>query len=359
MPRLLGRQQCEPMEKADTRPLDSPQLNGSDMQVNYRAPAQVQRIIEKLGRTEDIKFSPDNKRLAVSEFSNNQIAIFDVSFNRSNGELEIILPDAIEISSHQLSHPHGIDFISDDKIIVANRDGGISIFQLPLTSATEKSWELSALEIFGEFEKVETPGSVAVLKKSVNLYDVLICNNYSNSVTRHLLEFKNSFCIIENDIALKKWMDIPDGICISRDNQWLAISNHNTHCVLLYKIDGLTNNSSEPDGILGCVRYPHGLKFTSEGRSILVADAGSPYVHIYGTDDLNWQGVRTPLLSLRTMNDDDFKLGRYNPQEGGPKGIDITNDNSLFVTTNECQPIAFFDLQAVLGQIDGSSLQLA
>ena len=59
------------------------------------------------------------------------------------------------------------------------------------------------------------------------------------------------------------------------------------------------------------------------------------------------------------MNDHDFKLGRYNPQEGGPKGIDITNDNALFVTTNECQPIAFFDLEAVLGQIDGSSLQLA
>ena len=84
---------------------------------------------------------------------------------------------------------------------MANRDGGISIFQLPLMGATEKLWELSALEIFGNFEEVETPGSVAVLKKSGNLYDVLICNNYSNSVTRHLLELNNGFCIIVKAIS--------------------------------------------------------------------------------------------------------------------------------------------------------------
>ena len=87
---------------------------------------------------------------------------------------------------------------------------------------------------------------------------------------------------------------------------------------------------------------------------LLVADAGSPFVHIYRAADLNWRGVRTPLLSVRTLSDEQFALGRHNPQEGGPKGIDVTRDMSLFVTTNECQPIAFFDLQAALRQVHAS-----
>ena len=87
---------------------------------------------------------------------------------------------------------------------------------------------------------------------------------------------------------------------------------------------------------------------------LLVADAGSPFVHIYEAPDLNWRGVRTPLLSVRTLSDEQFAAGRYNPQEGGPKGIDVTRDMSLFVTTNECQPIAFFDLQAALRQVHAS-----
>ena len=49
-----------------------------DMRVAFSAPKHVDDVISRLGRTEDIRFSPDNKRLAVAEFSNNAIAIFDI-----------------------------------------------------------------------------------------------------------------------------------------------------------------------------------------------------------------------------------------------------------------------------------------
>src|SRR5262249_55118138 len=35
--------------------------------------------------------------------------------------------------------------------------------------------------------------------------------------------------------------------------------------------------------------------------------------------DLDWEGVRYPLLSFRAINDEDFLRGRDNPEEGGAK----------------------------------------
>ena len=108
------------------------------------------------------------------------------------------------------------------------------------------------------------------------------------------------------------------------------------------------NEFSDPDGILRGVYYPHGLRFTSDGRFILVADAGAPYVNIYQKDHLDWHGVRYPLLSFRVLNNHDFVRGRHTPEEGGPKGIDIDDATNVIVTTSETQPLAFFDLDAIL-----------
>jgi hypothetical protein len=256
----------------------------------------------------------------------------------------------VEINSEYLNHPHGLDFIDEDNIVTANRDGSILIFQLPL-DRNPKQLELKPLEVFGTFEHVDTPGSVAVFRESSSLFDILICNNYSNVVTKHRIELNNSICVRSSEVIASKWLDIPDGISVSANSNWMAISNHSTHCVLLYKNMQTMDASSEPDGILGCVRYPHGLRFCSNDSVILVADAGSPFVHVYVAGPDEWEGVRTPRLSLKTLSDEEFSSGRYNPQEGGPKGIDVTRDLSLFVTTNECRPLAFFDLQAVLRQV--------
>ena len=48
------------------------------MQLKYTAPEHVRDVIAGLGRTEDVKFSPNNCRLAVACFLSNQIAIFEI-----------------------------------------------------------------------------------------------------------------------------------------------------------------------------------------------------------------------------------------------------------------------------------------
>ena len=149
-------------------------------------------------------------------------------------------------------------------------------------------------------------------------------------------------------MLLKKWLATPDGMCISRDRHWIAISNQKMRGVFLYEYTSFLNALSEPDGILRYVFSPHGVRFTSDGAFIVVADGGAPYVHIYAKNGSSWRGVHNPIKSLRIMNDEDFPRGRSNPHEGGPKGIDVDNAVNVLAVTCESRPLAFFDLKAIL-----------
>ncbi len=320
------------------------QRNHITPQIHYVAPQHVRDRVASLGRTEDIRFSPSSRRLAVAELVRNKIVVFEISVAASQDSKNIALTGVAEILSPYLHSPHGIDFIDDEKILVANRDGEACIFELPLGAMGSN--ELAPLAIIRS-EHVSTPGSVAVIRKEHGLYEALICNNYVNSVTRHLLDLGAGSSIKNGEVLLKKWLDVPDSICVSEDMHWIAISNHNTHAVLLYKNDPSLNESSDPIGILRHINYPHGLRFTSDSRFIIVADAGSPYVNIYERDGSSWRGVRNPTLAFRILGDEDFLRG-HNSREGGAKGLDINSAANVLVTTCESQPLAFFDLAPIL-----------
>ncbi len=320
------------------------QIDDVAARIEYEAPQHVRDVISSLGHTEDVKFSPNNRRLAVAELVKNKIAVFDISVTSSGNSKNITLTSAREISSSYLKLPHGLDFIDDEKILVANRGGQPCVFDL--SSDALGSAEMAPLAVIRS-DKIATPGSVRVRKRQ-GLHEALICNNSGNTVTRHLLDLAAGCSTTNSGVLFKKRLECPDGICLSRAMRWFAVSSHFTHTVLLYENTPTLNESSEPDGILRCSYYPHGLRFTSDGRFILVADADSPYVHIYERDDSGWRGVRNPLSSFRVLNDEDYLRGRYGPGEGGPKGIDINDAMNIFVTTCGEQPLAFFDLPAVL-----------
>ncbi|HET8529791.1 MAG TPA: hypothetical protein VFO08_01475 [Methylomirabilota bacterium] len=135
---------------------------------------------------------------------------------------------------------------------------------------------------------------------------------------------------------------------MSPERRWIAVSNHTTHNVLLYENSPALNADADPDGILRGIYYPHGLRFSADGRHLFVADAGAPYLHIYAQDPDQWSGVRHPVASIRIMEDAVFERGRRNPEEGGPKGLDIDAGSKVLVVTSECQPLAFFDMPALL-----------
>lgn len=320
------------------------------MEIDYRAPQQVTDVISSLGRTEDLKFSPNNKLLAIVGFAKNKITICNINIDKSAGDTEITLTDAFELYSDQLNEPHGVDFLDEETIIVTNRGGNAIFLKLPADKSNGNIFNLAPLEIIRSDETglLHGPSAASIFRIDQKLCEVLICNNYSDQVTRHLVDLTVGCVAKSNQILLKKWLFTPDGVCLSGDGRWIAISNYNRRSVFLYEYTSSLNSSSEPDGILRCVSYPHGVQFTSDGRFLLVADGGAPYVHVYRKINSTWRGVHNPIRSFRVMNDEDFIRGRSNPQEGGPKGIDVDNAMNVFAVTCEHRPLVFFDLKAML-----------
>jgi DNA-binding beta-propeller fold protein YncE len=320
------------------------------LELQYTAPQSVTDAIGSLGRTEDVRFSPNNRRLAVASFHRNRIVVFDIDIASSLGATHVALTGGVELSSPALQWPHGVDFIDDDTLIVTSRRSDVALFKLPAGGRGVPSHEVLPIARWPAdgTTLLNAPGSVAVTHVEEDVCEVLICNNNGHTVTRHLLDCDAGRAIRHSEILLQNYLNIPDGVSVSRDRRWLAVSNHTTHNVLLYENSPALNAAAEPDGILRRVYYPHGLRFSADGRHLFVADAGAPYLHIYAQDPDQWRGVRHPVATVRIMEDAVFERGRHNPEEGGPKGLDIDACSNVLVVTSECQPLAFFDVPALL-----------
>jgi DNA-binding beta-propeller fold protein YncE len=314
------------------------------MEIEYRAPDSVRAVVGSMGRTEDVRFSPGNRRLAIAAFNRGTITVLDVEIAGAR----VSLTGAVEIASPCLEYPHGIDFLDEDTLAVANRKGDLAIFRLPAGAAG--SCALSPVRVLssGNGALLDEPGSVAVAGRDGSVCEILVCNNSGHTVTRHLLDCAAGCAVLDSRVLLGKWINLPDGVCVSADRHWIAVSNHNTHGVLLYAYSPALDRQSRPDGVLRGVYYPHGLRFSADGRYLFVADAGAPFVQVYASEDGDWRGARGPAASVRIMDEATFLRGRSNPQEGGPKGIDIDAGMNVLVATSELQPLAFFDLSAIL-----------
>lgn len=298
-------------------------------------------MISNLGRTEDIRFSPSGRRLALAAFAHSRIAVFDVSFQ---DDRTISLLRAAEITSPVLKDPHGVDFLDEDRIIVANRRGEAPIFRLPPLEETPRAHHVLPLCTIpaDATTGIQTPGSVAAIADAPGRYSLYFCNNYANTVTRHTLHSNGR--VTDSRVLLHRGLETPDGVAVSPDRRWLAISNHDKQSIYMFGSDSSLEPESEPLAILRGLQYPHGLRFTADGRHLVVADAGAPFIHIYPRPEGGWRGTRFPSLSHRVMAEDVYIRGRINPTEGGPKGLDIAPRLSILAITAEHEPLAFFDL---------------
>jgi DNA-binding beta-propeller fold protein YncE len=324
-------------------------LNTGGFGIEFTAPHSVNDLIASLGRTEDVCFSPNNRRLAVAAFMRHRVAIIDIDIASSAAGPRVALTHAVELSSPALSGPHGLDFIDDETLIVANRDGGVGVFKLPVGEIPPRCCEVLPIQTWpvGERSLLQAPGSVAVAGVARDLHEILVCNNSGHSVSRHHMDVQAG-CVVSSEVLMRKWLDIPDGVAISPDRQWIAVSNHSTHDILLYENAPSLDENTDPAGILRGTHYPHGLRFTPDGRHLFVADAGAPHVQVYAENGTGWWGVRHPAATIRIMDEPLFLRGRYNPQEGGPKGLDIDARSDVLVATSQHQPLVFLDVEAVL-----------
>ena len=320
------------------------------LEIQYTAQQSVTDAVGSLGRTEDVRFSPSNRRLAVASFSRNRIVVFDIDIASSSGATQVALTGGVELASSALQWPHGLDFIDDDTLIVTSRGSDVALFKLPPGEKIIQTHEVLPIARWpaNGTTLLDAPGSVAVTRVKEDVGEVLICNNDGHTVSRHLVDRAADGALRKSEVLLNKYLNGPDGVSLSPDQRWIAVSNHTTHNVLLYENSPVLNSDTKPDGILRCIFYPHGLRFSADGHHLFVADAGAPYLHIYAQDPDQWRGVRHPVATVKIMDDAVFQRGRCNPENGGPKGLDIDACSNILVVTSEYQPLAFFDVPLLL-----------
>ena len=112
------------------------------LELQYAAPQSVVDAIGSLGRTEDVRFSPSNRRLAVASFYRNRVVVFDVDIASSSGATQVALTGGVELSSSALQWPHGVDFLDDDTVIVTSRGRDVAFFELPPGNRDVRSLEV-------------------------------------------------------------------------------------------------------------------------------------------------------------------------------------------------------------------------
>lgn len=313
--------------------------------VDVEATPDARAALARLGRTEDIRFSPDNRRLAVAAFFSDAIHVFDIGDGSFLPAASVRLTGAVELRSQALRHPHGVDFLDNDTLVVANRGGAVSVLPIPAT-AGQAIATVAPKRIFARanlLHRVRSPGSVVVLGVRSGVADILVCNNYRHRITRHRFALSAPWTPAISAIALECGLAVPDGIAASPDRSWIAVSNHGTASVHLFDARAGLRRGSEAAGELVGVAWPHGLRFSPDGRRLYVADAGAPLVQVFHSDG-DWRGRREPAEALRVLDDEAFFAGSASAEEGGPKGIDLDATGSILAATCEERPLAFFRL---------------
>jgi hypothetical protein len=196
---------------------------------------------------------------------------------------------------------------------------------------------------------MKSPGSVAVVDKGRFGYQMLVCLNYSKRIAQQkIFTGFGGHRAYRKRIALKRGLAIPDGISVCARSKGIAISNHDEHAIRVFPSYRRIRKNSAPSGRLMGTAFPHGVRFTQDGRGVLAADAGAPLVHYWRDDTAEWRGDHRPTESFKIMDDATFFAGRHNAQEGGPKGLDIHPSGDFLVLTSEQIGFTAYDLSTML-----------
>lgn len=321
--------------------------------VTFKPNSAVAAHIGALGRTEDVVFSPDQTRLAIAGFTENKVLVIEIRIVTENGVESVLSDGCVELRSPDFKRPHGLSWIDDATLVVANREGDVVIVPVHATGSTGETVEVKPfLRLSDESGGlIDSPGSVAVTRLSDQYFDLLVCNNYRNYVSRHIIQRKNGFSAISGLRLFDHGLKVPDSIAVSRDGDLVAVSNHYGKRVDVFPNGVGSAPQSRPDFSLGFMHFPHGVRFAMDDRLLLVADAGAPVVHVFARGENAWTTATNPPLSIKVIDDEAFRRGNADPREGGPKGLDILADGSVFVVSCEEVPIAFFDFRSVRDQL--------
>lgn len=301
------------------------------MHISFEASSHVKNMLNNIGRTEDLAFSPDNRKLAIAAYSENKVLMLDIEISASVGGSGIFISDCYEIISEDLNLPHGITWIDNKTLVVGNRYGQTIVLALPEVQAGQKQLRLAALQVLpaASDNKHHSNDCVATSPIGQDLYEVLVCSNSGNYVASHILDGTDSFSVIAESILLDNKIQTPDGVTFSPDGRWIAVSNHTSQSVYIYENVKSLNPASEPCAALPGITYPHGITFAGCAQFLFVTAADDPFIYGYHNPTGEWHGEYQPFTKFKSLDDETFKGGSYNEQEGGTKGICFAHNTNI------------------------------
>jgi hypothetical protein len=303
-------------------------------------------VIASIGRAEHVELSPDNRLLAVAGFGVDKVFLFSIEIDLVSRSPRVHLGGCLSLRSPSIAAPHGL----------CNRAADACIFKIPSDVGETRGIDIAPRAVVSGkgtlFARVKNPGSADSCRLTENSFRVLICNNYWNFVSSHLVYLDRSVRVESQEILSSERLRIPDGVCMSPDKTWFAISNHANGEVLVYRAAANLGTSSEPAAVLGGMVCPHGLRFITDD-TLIVADAACPYLHVYRRDGEEWTGEQSkPSQSIRVLSDQQFFDGRTAAGEGGVKGLEVDRSGRLLITTKQLDPLGFYDLAELVRDSD-------
>jgi len=319
-------------------------------QLEFEVTPEAREAISDLGRTEDLELSPSRRRLAIAAFTKNKIVVFDLHIGPSVTVPRISISNPVCFASTTLNHPHGLVFLDEDTIVVTNRHRFVDIFRLPRAGGRPDADDIRPLRTIARvgMRGLISPGSIAGYPRAGGRHRLIICDNYANQVTALTLTPRGKYRVRGHRVLLEKNLFIPDGVSVSADRAWLAVSNHVPGTIFIYPNLRRLNRWSKPVAVLHGMDCPHGIRFSADARHILTVDAAQPYLYVFEARDGRWQGEYRPVTTVRILDEATYLRGRSNPEEGGPKGIDLDTERNILAMTCEFQPLAFYDLRQLL-----------
>ncbi len=309
-------------------------------------------------RTEDVRFSPSGRMLALVA-TNGCIYLMVVDTTAR----PVAVTRSVELRSASLASPHGIDFVREDMVAVANRGGLVTFYIVPPMSTWRDGMSVEPIhemesEWFGPKGSTRKsgdrvvncgPGSVRIIH-----HTLYVCCNNKSTVTAHPLSVRrNAVKTGAGALVVQAGLEIPDGLALSRDGRWLAVGDHNYRRITIYRLAdrSLCCDLSDVD-----LSHPHGICFDPTGTALYVADAGERGVHVFVSPDGWVTSMTCSSFKMPAVDEDAFRKTKesvpevHRPLEGGIKGIDVDASGRIIATTCQNQMLRFFESSLVVNE---------